>query len=121
MENPVKSFFTEIKKLVAEYAEARLQLAKISVYEKIAKILSVFFSGLILMVVFFVVLVAFTLFLGAWLNAILDSRFAGFAIVAGIYFLGFFLLVIFRKKIIEDFLMKAFIKILFSDDEHNKN
>jgi len=119
MENPIKSFFAGLKDAVAEYLEARLQLAKISVYEKIAKALAVFFSALILMIVFFVVLIAFTLFLGTWLNEVLDSRFAGFAIVAGIYFFGFLLLVIFRKKIIEDFLMKAFIKIFFTDDEHN--
>ncbi len=122
MENPVTSFFTDLKNLVVEYLEARLQLAKVSAYEKLAKILSVFFSGLILVVVFFVVLVAFTLFLGAWLNDVLESRFAGFAFVAGVYLLGFLLLAVFRKQILGNFFIKVFIKILFSDDdEHNKN
>lgn len=121
MENPFKSFFTDLKKLVAEYIETRLQLVKVSAYEKLAKILSAFFAGLILVIMFFVVIVAFIFFLGAWLNEIFNSRFIGFAIVAVAYFVFFVLLLYFRKQLIEKYFTKIFIRILFNEDEHNKN
>jgi len=121
MENPFKSFFTDLKKLVVEYIEARLQLVKVSAYEKLAKILSAFFTGLILVIMFFVVLVAFIFFLGAWLNEIFNSRFIGFAIVAVAYLVIFLLLLYSRKQLLEKYFTKIFIRILFNEDEHNKN
>ena len=121
MENPVSSFFNDLKKLVIEYIEARLQLTKISAYEKLAKVLSVLFTGLVLLIVFFFVLIALTMMFATMLNALFESQFMGYAVVAGVYFVGFILLVIYRKPLLEKYFTNTLIKVLFEDNEHDEN
>jgi len=116
MDNPVKSFFADLKKLIIEYVEARLQLTKTRAYEKIARLLAALFTGLVLLIVFFFVLIALTLMFATMLNVWTDSQFGGYAIVAGIYFIGFVLLVIFRKQWMEKYFMDMLIRILFEDE-----
>ena len=80
--------------------ETRLELAKIELKEELAKIAArviamVVFSFLAVMIIIF-----FSIWLAAFLNSVLGSMWAGYAIVTGFYLLILILLIIFRVHII---------------------
>lgn len=91
--------------------ETRLELAKIELKEELAKIAArviamVMFSFLAIMIIIF-----FSIWLATFLNSLLESMWAGYAIVTGFYFLILILLVLFKVHIvlqnkIEDALME---------------
>ena len=47
-----ENFFEDFKQLIVEYVQKRLELTRIIVYEKIARIVALLFSGIILGFVF---------------------------------------------------------------------
>lgn len=117
MENPVYTFFNELKQMVVDYVSTKLQLVKIKAYEKIAAICAVIFSMLVLLFVFLFLVNAFTIAAGAWLNEMLHSNFLGYVIVAGVYLFLFLVMIVFRKQLLVKPLTNIFIKVLFKQDE----
>jgi hypothetical protein len=117
MDKEKENFFIEFKDLLADYLQNRLGLLRLSAYEKIARIIALLFSGIVLTILFFFGILFISLMCGLYLNSILHSPFLGFGIVGGLY-LGCFLLVLkYRKALIEKLIMNAVISILFDDEE----
>ena len=116
MENPVYSFFNDLKNLVIEYVEAKLKLTKINAFETFAKILAMFFSAIIIVVFGLFVLTVLTLGFGSLLNDWLESSYLGYMILA-LFYLGVFLaLVFFRETLLYKPITNKLIKILFKND-----
>jgi uncharacterized membrane protein YqjE len=83
---------------VTGYVEARVALVKIEIREEVAGILS---RGLLLMLIFmvgFLCLLFATFGLAQYLNAILESTYAGYVIVALFFGLVLLILLISRKS-----------------------
>ena len=113
-------FFEDLKNLIIEYIQNKLQLARISAYEKIAKIIAVIFSGIVLVILFFFTIVFMSLLAGFYFSEYYGSNFYGFGIVAAAYFIAFLILLIFRKQVLEKFIINAVINILFKEKDETK-
>ena len=106
MENQEKSRLFKFLKIdsiienLTGLVETRLELAKIEMKEELAKIAArvialVIFSFLGVMIVIF-----FSIWLATYLNSLLGSLWAGYAIVTGFYFLILILLILFKVHIL---------------------
>jgi uncharacterized membrane protein YqjE len=120
-EQPNKeNFFNEFKDLIVEYIQNKLELTRISTYEKIAKIIALLFSGIILVFMFFFTIVFSSLLVGFYFSEYFGSNFYGFGIVAAIYGFSFLLLLVFRKQLLEKYIINAVIHILFKEKNDSK-
>jgi len=110
----IKSIFENVH----NYVEARLELYKISLFEKGAKIAADLITAAILGVcaAFFLIFlsVGIALILGNWLG----GAYIGFLIVAGVYLIIGLVIYLRRKSILQKPIMEAAItELLKGDDE----
>lgn len=91
-------FFRELKRDVFAYANSKVELLKLGLYERIGKVISALSYSLVLLVLtFFLTLflfIALAFLLGDWLH----SPAAGFAIVAVLYLLIIGGVFLYREK-----------------------
>ncbi len=113
------SFFSELKQLVIDYFEAKIQLYKIGAYEKIAKVTAVFFSSLIIALLGFFLLFFLSISGGFYFGALLNNNALGFLIIFGIYLILFVFVIRFRKKLLEKYITDKVIEQLFEKEEND--
>ena len=113
-------FFKEIKNLFVDYLQNKLELVRISTYEKIAKIVALLFSAIILLVLLFFSILFVSVVAGFYFSRLFDSMYYGFSIVAGFYVVSLMVLSIFRKSLIEKFIINAVIRVLFKEKNETK-
>ena len=101
--------------------ETRLELAKIELKEELAK-----FSARIIALVIFaflgvMIIIFFSFWIATLLNSYIDSRWAGYAIVTGFYFLVLVLLVVFKVHIVlQDKIEDALMENVESEEDDDK-
>jgi hypothetical protein len=117
--NDISENFSEINSLIKNYFNARIDLIKLSLLQKITK------SGTYLLTFVSIIVAAFaiTIFLmfsfSFWYGENVGSIAAGFLISAGIYAVLLLILYLLRKVIFKRNLIKIFARIIFVDDEKN--
>ncbi len=97
--------YNELKQLIADYVEARIELIKLDVFEKVAKVTAALFSSVVVALLGFFLLFFLSMSAGFYLARLFDNEAIGFLIVTGFYLL-LFAIVISRKK---DFMEKYII------------
>lgn len=112
-----KAFFSDLKKLVVDYLQNRLALVQLTAYEKIARIAGVLFSGIVLLILLFFSLLFISLAGGFYFSQLFQSTFYGFSLIAVCYVMLFVLLLVFRKRLLEQFVINAVIRILFDQED----
>ncbi|MEI6507453.1 MAG: hypothetical protein WCO54_03155 [Bacteroidota bacterium] len=113
-------FFSDLKNLIVEYFKNRLEIARLSVFEKIAKIIAVIFSAIILVFLFFLTILLLSLTGGFYLSNIFENNFYGFGIMAAFFLFLFILLLLFRKELLDKMIINKVIRILFDDKNEKK-
>ncbi len=113
-------FFSDLKNLIVEYFKNRLEIARLSVFEKIAKIIAVIFSAIILVFLFFLTILLLSLTGGFYLSNIFENNFYGFGIMAAFFLFLFILLLLFRKELLDKLIINKVIRILFDDKNEKK-
>jgi hypothetical protein len=113
------SFFEELKQVVTDYFEAKIRLYKIGAFEKIAKISAILFSTLVIAMIGFFFLFFLGITTGFFFGSLLNSNALGFLILTGIYFILFLIVYIFRKKILEKFIVDKVIEKLFEKEDND--
>ena len=91
-----EDFFKESKKAIEEYIEERMLLFKLQSIEKASKLIAVLFTGLLLAILGFFILLFLSIMLGYFFASITGSLYLGFGIVAAFYLILF--LVIFKIR-----------------------
>lgn len=116
--------FKKVETLVdqfKEYVNTRLSQAKLSVAEKISKVVSGVIVVLMAALVFFLFLVllsiAGAIAIGQWVG----SGWLGFVIVSGLVLLLGFLLWLARERLLRIPFMNTLIEALFEKDEYEEN
>lgn len=112
-----KPFFEETQDLLERYLSNRVQLVKLQLAEKSARVTTLLAAGLIIAFLGFFVLLFSSIMLGFYFSEKLHSQFFGFGIVAGVYFLLLVLVIIFRKPLLDQFIFRKIVAILFDTDE----
>lgn len=123
MNEPDKSrFFADLRELLVDYIQNRLDLTRALAFEKIARIVAYIVIGIILALLFFFGLFFLSFMFGYYLSGLLNSQLAGFGIIAGLYFLMFAVIFTFRERLFAKTIVDSIIRILYErqtaeDDE----
>lgn len=99
MEKDSGKIFSELKQDLLAYAELKLELLKLSTYERSGQLIAILSYGLILLFFAFFAILFIFLALGLFLGDAFDSIGAGFVVVAGLYILLIGLVVLCKKKV----------------------
>lgn len=114
-------FFVQIKDMVEEYVDDRMLLLKLQATEKAAKASSTLFLGVIVTFISLVLFMIISFIAGYYLSQAVDSYPGGFAILAGIYILLIFVLVLIHKKYTGKMIIDSIIKFSFDTKEKWSN
>jgi len=106
----------ELTDTIKEYADTRIESAKLDVAEKLSSILANLLAGILITTVFLFALIFAGIALGFVLGAWMGKMWAGFLVVSGLYLLIGIVVWTAREKIIRLPVMNALIKQLFSND-----
>ncbi len=110
-------FFLELKVLTTDYFTARIKLLKLDIYEKTAKISATLFSSLVIAMLASLMLFFLSIALGFYFGAVLGSLGTGFMVVTGLYLLLLIPFILFRKNLIEKFIVNRLIEQLTEKEE----
>jgi len=118
-----RTFLDEIATLVADirqYLDDKYKLAKLDVIEKLLLLST---ALIVIMCVFFFI-ASFALFLSFslayYLGDLWNSKTLGFTTVAGIYFLFGIILIVFKKYLIAQPVLKYLLKVFFKQNPKTK-
>lgn len=118
MEKESGEIFRELKKDLSAYVELKLELLKLSTYERTGKVIAVLSYGLILLFLAFFVILFIFLALGFFLGDLFGSIGAGFAVVAVLYLLLIGIILLNKNKI-SDKVLNVVIAALTTNDDKN--
>jgi hypothetical protein len=116
-EREAVDFFQDLKVLMTDYLTAKLKLFKLEVYEKTAKITATLFSSLVIAMLASLMLFFLSIALGFYFGSVLDSYGTGFMVVTGLYLLLLVPFILFRKSLIEKFIVNRLIEQLNEKEE----
>lgn len=116
MEKDSGKIFHELKKDVSTYVELKLELLKLSTYERSGQLIAVLSYGLILLFLAFFAILFIFLALGFFMGDIFGSMGAGFAFVAVLYLLLIGLIIMNKGKICNT-VLNVVIAALNGNDE----
>jgi len=119
-----EDFFKESKKAIEEYIEERMLLFKLQSIEKASKLIAVLFTGLLLAILGFFILLFLSILLGYFFASITGSLYLGFGIVAAFYLILFLVIFKIRKTVLEKYIINTVIETFFdktADEDDNDN
>ena len=102
----VEDLFYKIK----DYADTRIDLAKLKMIRKASGILSSIISGVVLVLLLFMVLICITVGLSLLIGNALGNVWLGFLIMAGIYIIIGLIMFMSRSKLLKTPISNKFIK-----------
>jgi hypothetical protein len=112
------SFFEELKQILISYFESRIQLYKIGAYEKIAKVMAVLFSSIVITILAFFMLFFLSISGGYYFATLLNSNALGFLIIFGLYVILLIIVIVYRKTILEKYITDKVIEQLFDKEDN---
>lgn len=118
MEKDSGKIFHELKEDVSAYVELKLELLKLSTYERTGKIISILSYDLILLFLAFFAILFLFLALGLFLGDLFGSQGIGFGIVSILYILLIAIIVANKEKISLK-ITNIIIAALTANDEKN--
>ena len=114
------AYFTSAKDHLESYVQDRLLLIKLQATEKSAKLIGVLTGVLLISILSFFVLFFVSIMAGYFFAEVLNSMYAGFGIVTGIYAILLGILIA-RKKYLEKFVANTVVKIMFDKSDHEND
>ena len=119
MGKDAEQIFRKLKEDLSAYVELKVELLKLTAYERTGKLVSVLSYGLILLFLAFFAILFIFLTLGFFLGDILDNVAGGFAIVALLYMI-LFAIIIFNKNKISEVIVNEIISVLTAIEDKKK-
>ena len=119
MEAQEEDYFSESKRSLEQYVRDRIWLLKLQAGEKIGQVVSRLIILMVLGALAFFTILFLSVMLGMYLSEITGSLFIGFGIVAGLYLLLFFVLILARKWF-QKKLLDMIIRVLFANTQENE-
>src|SRR5438552_11114309 len=96
-----QDFFSDSKQAIEKYIHYRLLLIRLQAVEKISKLSAAMFSGLLIGILSFFIILFLSIMAGWYFGELLGSPFKGFGIICAFYILVMILVLIFRKKVLQ--------------------
>jgi membrane protein implicated in regulation of membrane protease activity len=114
-----QDFFADTKLAVENYVENRILLLKLEATEKISKLAGAMFSGLLIAVMSFFIILFISMMIAWYFGQLLNNVYLGFGIISAFYIVVLILLLIFRKKVLERTITNTVINIFFEKTAHD--
>ena len=115
--NSLTQNLSELNTIVKSYVEAKFDLWKVLLLEKVTKIGTYFFTVITVLITFLFTLLFLTFAFSFWYGNTHGNITVGFLISAGFFLLLALLLYAFRKPLFSNNIIKNIGSIIFSDDE----
>ncbi|MFP4487710.1 MAG: phage holin family protein [Bacteroidales bacterium] len=109
----------EFSDVIKAYIEARIDLLKLGIVEKIARIGTYFVSTIFIAITILVALVFLTQAFVGWYDEAYGSSSVALLISAGFYILLAIVIFLFRKQLLTNRIVKNMAEILFDEDEND--
>lgn len=119
-----QDFFEDSKAAIEKYVQHKLLLIKLQAVEKISKLSAAMFSGLLIIILGFFIMLFLSIMAAWYFGDLLGSPVKGFGIMSGFYLVVLVLILIFRKKVLEKTIINTVINIIFeksAEDHDNTN
>ncbi len=121
MENKnFSEIFAGIKKNLHIYLERKLTWYTLVGFEKLARLVTILTSNLIIFLFFLISLMFFSVGAAWMIGKQMQSIETGFFIIGGGYLFLMFVLTIFRRKIFRSFVIRVLASIFFKDEEEDQ-
>jgi len=111
-----ENYFKDTSRRLKQYAEQRLLLMRLQLTEKLSRVAATLITTVLMVVIGLLLLIFVSVTAGLWLSQLTGSLAAGFGIVALFYFLAFLFIIIFMKKILQNFFINKFIHLIHKKD-----
>lgn len=121
MEQEESSFFEESRQHIEGYVQDRLLLLKLQAAEKTARIGGLLFTGILLALLSFFVLLFLSIMGGYFFASLTGSQYIGFGIITIFYLLLLLLVFGYRKVLIEKWVGNTIVKIFFEKEKEENN
>lgn len=102
----VEELFYKVK----DYADTRIDLFKLKAISKVSGLLSTIISGVVLILLLFMILICVTIGLSLLIGAAIGNTWLGFIIMAGIYIVFGLVIFLGRVKLLKTPISNKFIK-----------
>lgn len=109
MEERFGDYVSENIRLLKEYVEVRLELARLQAVRMASRTLSILLTAFIIVMLSLFILLFLGLTFSAWISALTGSAIAGYAATAGLYFLLLVVVILARKPLLQSPLIRMFI------------
>jgi len=113
MEENKGDFFEDTQKLLTNYVDDRILLLKIQAAEKTGKFASTMINVLVIALIFFFVVLFFSVVGALYFSEVLGSYLRGFGVMLGIYVGVLIIYLILSKLFISKKIMNSAIKMFF--------
>ena len=117
--NALSENFAEISSVIKKYVNARIDLLKLTLLQKITRAGTFMLTFVSVLVSLFAVLIFLMFAFSFWYGERTGSLSTGFLISAGVFAILLILVLLLRKVIFSNTLVRVFSHILFSDDDQN--
>lgn len=113
----ISKLLTESSTEVQFYLQTQIDYLKLIGTEKVVKICSLLLSNLILTIIFSSLLLFLSLSAAIYIGHMMDGVHLGFLIIAGFYAFVGTLLMVFKKHMITEPILRKVIKTLFEEED----
>ena len=114
---PLAENLSELKEVVDDYLSARIDLAKVILLEKISKTGTYFFTVITSLIILASMLLLMVFAFSYWYGQVYGEIFHGFLISALIYLVIGIVVLLFRRKLFSNNIIKNISKVLFTTDD----
>lgn len=102
--------FEDMAAHIKEYAEARVEVAKLTFQERVSKVISSMVASIIGILLSLFVLLFLSIGISLWLSNYFQSAFIGFFCVSGFYLVVAIVVILNREKWIKEPMINSLIK-----------
>ena len=118
--NSLKENLTELNTIIKSYIEAKFDLWKVLLLEKVTKIGTYFITVISILITFLFTLLFLTFAFSFWFGNTYGNITAGFLISAGFFLILALVIYRLRKPLFSNNIIKNIGSIIFSEDEKDK-
>jgi len=111
--------FSELKSLLKDYLDARVNLFKLFLLEKIAKVGTYFLTAIVFLVLILFVILFSTFAFSFWYGNKFGNLAEGFLISAGFYVLLALAVFLLRRPLFTNSIIKNISSIIFSENKND--
>ena len=119
MEDSSENEIGLLRKQVSEYADIRLRLLKLDIYEKLSLLGASLLSSMIVVILTLFFITSVFLAVAFYLGSVFKNYGLGFLVSGGIYLILLLLFVLVFRKPMKQFIISKIIQLFMHDDEQD--